>query len=76
MTPDRQDGPQPDGNAPAPEAESPVMTTRQACNVLHRTPRTLRNWERRGYLHPVRVHGSVYYRRDEVMALIEERNAP
>ena len=73
MTNDPQDRFSPPEGAPAPEAESPIMTTRQVCDLLHRTPRTLRNWVKRGYLHPVRVHGSIYYRRDEVMDLIYGR---
>lgn len=47
-----------------------LMSITDVAKHFGRTPRTLREWERRGYLVPVRVGRSVYYRCDDVFALI------
>ncbi len=46
----------------------------QAARLLGLTPATLRNWERRGLLLPVRLPGSRQrmYRLDELVGLVEK----
>ncbi len=61
----------PSGAAPAlPELLSP----RDVAAYFNRSLRTIREWARRGYLKPVRVHGAVFYRRDDVEAIVSPRS--
>ena len=53
---------------------SPLMTTREVCDLFRRTPRTVRNWCRAKRLHPVRVGSAVFFRREEVEALARTRS--
>jgi excisionase family DNA binding protein len=78
----RQGRPEPDdpdetGAATAAGSQasaSPLMTTREVCELFGRTPRTIRNWCRAGHLRPVRVGGAVFFRRDDVEALAGMRS--
>lgn len=51
-------------------ADPTLMSVQDVCRLFHRTDRTIRNWIKRGHLHPVRVGRSVFFRRSEVDALI------
>lgn len=76
MTADPDDLLESDQQDPAPESQSLLMTVREVCGLFSKTRRTIENWARQDLLHKVRVGGSVFFRRSEVVALIEERNAP
>jgi hypothetical protein len=54
----------------APVADG-LLTARRVAELHGRTCRTLRNWERRGWLLPVRIGGGIYYRQSDIEALIE-----
>jgi len=47
-----------------------LLTIGQAAALFHRTPRTLRNWRRRGWLRAVRIGGGLYFRAAEIEALV------
>lgn len=45
--------------------------------TFHVSPSTVSNWEKRGILHPIRIHGSnkIFYRPNDILRLIDnERN--
>ena len=52
-----------------------LLTARRVAALLGRTCRTLRNWERRGWLRPVRIGRGIFYRPHDIEALAE-RGAP
>jgi hypothetical protein len=58
------------GLAAPPVAEG-LLTARRVEALLGRTRRTLRNWERRGWLRPVRIGRSIFYRPRDIEALAE-----
>ena len=41
--------------------------------IFGRSERTLRNWVRAGHLRPVRVGRSVFFRADDIHALLDAR---
>jgi excisionase family DNA binding protein len=50
-----------------------LLTPREAAEVLRRTPRTLRRWERQGLIRAVRpAGGDPVYERAEIARLIRE----
>ena len=46
-----------------------LITIAQAAAQFHRTPRTLRNWRKRGWLQAVRVCGGLHFREADIEAL-------
>lgn len=46
------------------------LDTNDVCRQLHTCPHTLRNWVRRGLLHPSRVGRANYYSADEIDRLL------
>jgi hypothetical protein len=48
-----------------------LLSARRVAASLGRTCRTLRNWERRGWLRPVRIGRGVFYRPSDLEALAE-----
>jgi hypothetical protein len=52
-----------------------LVTIGQAAALFHRTPRTLRNWRRRGWLRAVRIGGGLYFRAAEIEALLARGEA-
>lgn len=58
------------GPPSAPVAEG-LLTARRVEALLGRTRRTLRNWERRGWLRPVRIGRGIFYRPSDLEALAE-----
>ena len=62
------DGPPGAYGDPAPVMDGP-LTAPQVAELLHRDRRTLRNWERRGLLRPVRIGRGIYYRPSDIEAL-------
>lgn len=50
--------------------ETPAMSRREVMAALKVSYTTLYNWEKSGYIHPVRVGSRVLYRRAEVEAIM------
>jgi len=48
-----------------------LMTQRQVAEMFQRDPRTIRNWDRRGWLTPIHIGRSAFYRRSDVEKLAE-----
>ena len=76
------DIPHPDDTAdafPAAPGRSPtaslpkLLTAAEVAAVFRRSERALRDWVRRGYLVPVRVGRALYFREEEVRALLGGR---
>lgn len=55
--------------APLPK----LLTAAEVAAVFRRSERALRDWMRRGYLAPLRVGRSLYFREEEVRALLGGR---
>ena len=53
---------------PTPPAE--WVDTADLCRMLHISPRTVRYWSRKGYLHPHSLGRKLYFDRGEVDALL------
>lgn len=47
----------------------PVLLTTDEAEVFSVTPRTIRNWARRGWLTPLRMGGATRYRATEIERL-------
>lgn len=64
-----------DDDVPIPAADPAVpiphglITIAQAAALFHRTPRTLLNWRKRGWLQAVRVCDGLYFRKADIEAL-------
>ena len=50
-----------------------LLTAAEVAAVFRRSERALRDWMRRGYLAPLRVGRSLYFREEEVRALLGGR---
>ena len=65
-----------DDDAPMPKADTAtdipheLITIAQAAALFQRTPRTLRNWRKRGWLQAVRIGGGLYFRAADIEALL------
>jgi hypothetical protein len=68
-------GPESTSERTAPPGAGGLLTARRVAALLGRTCRTLRNWERRGWLRPVRIGRGIFYRPSDIAALAE-RGAP
>ena len=55
------------GSGPiASEGLAPLITKRDLCMLLHKSPRTIENWVSAGYLNCIKVGRSVFFERDQV----------
>ena len=54
---------------PLPE----LLSTAQVARIFGRSERTIRNWIRAGHLRPVRVGRAVFFRADDIHALLDAR---
>jgi excisionase family DNA binding protein len=50
-----------------------LLSAAQVAQIFGRSKRTIRNWVRAGHLHPVRLGRSVFFRADDIHALLEAR---
>lgn len=50
-------------------SEIPSLSRASAAKLLHKTPKTLREWEDKGTLVPVYIEGSPYYRLSDIEGL-------
>lgn len=52
-----------------------LLTLKEACEILHVHPNTLRVWDEKGILKAVRfgVRGDRRYRRDDIVRLIDNK---
>jgi excisionase family DNA binding protein len=48
-----------------------LLSTEQVARIFGRSKRTIRNWIRAGHLHPVRVGRSVFFRANDIHALLD-----
>ncbi len=53
-----------------PLPDRPLMSTNDVAELFDRSPRTIRQWVQRGLLTPVRVGGAVFFRRDDIDAMV------
>jgi hypothetical protein len=60
---------------PSVQVADGLLIARRVAALLGRTRRTLRNWERRGWLRPVRSGRGAFYRPSDLEAL-SEHGAP
>lgn len=51
-----------------------LLTPAQVAALFHRTERTVRNWVARGLLRPVHVGRSIFFRAQDVQALVEPQS--
>ena len=59
------------GGAPAHHPPiSALVPSEVVLGIFHLTPRALFDWDRRGWLHPVRLGRRKFYRADEVAQLV------
>ena len=63
----------PDEDAPASPLRPKLLTAAEVAAIFRRSERALRDWVRRGHLVPVRVGRSLYFREEEVRALLGGR---
>ncbi len=56
---------------PCGHATPPLISARAAAELFGRTCRTLRNWEARGWLTPVRIGRGLFYRLADIEDLIQ-----
>jgi excisionase family DNA binding protein len=60
--------------AVSPSDRMPLLTQGEVGEVLRVTRRTIRRWDAKGILRPIRVGGVTRYRADEITALIDPSN--
>jgi excisionase family DNA binding protein len=48
-----------------------LLSISQVAEIFNRSPRTIRSWVRAGYLHPVRIGRTVFFRADDIHALLD-----
>jgi prophage antirepressor-like protein len=48
----------------------PLMSTADVCRLVARTDRTIRNWTKKGLIQKIKISGSVYYIRADVVKLL------
>lgn len=54
---------------------SALMTVQEVALIFRRSDRTIRTWVRDGRLRPIRVGRSVFFRREDVEALLRPSEA-
>ena len=56
--------------------EEPLLTIKQASNLLNCHPNTLREWDKTGYLKAIRIgkRGDRRYRKNEVLKIINKKD--
>lgn len=62
-----------DTEADADASSLGMLPARRVADLFDISLRTLLNWEAADVLRPVRVQGRRYYRRDDVLRLLEQR---
>ncbi len=58
----------PDDNMPSLPT---LLSTKQVAEIFGRKERTIRNWVRAGHLQPMRLGRSVFFRAEDIVALLE-----
>jgi predicted site-specific integrase-resolvase len=48
-----------------------LLSARQVATIFDRSERTIRGWVRAGYLKPVRVGRAVFFRAEDIAALLD-----
>lgn len=69
MVPERTDVAAPELGSEAAFPE--LFSLADVCAVFRRKPRAMRDWDKRGWLKPVRIGGNVYYRREDVLRVAQ-----
>ncbi len=59
-----------DGSGGAPPMPV-LLSAAQVARIFGRSERTIRNWIRAGHLHPVRIGRAVFFRADDIHALLD-----
>lgn len=49
-----------------------LLTNKDLMKIFSITDATIRNWERKGILNPIRIQGKVFYERDDIDNLINK----
>lgn len=55
-------------------SEIPTLSRSEAARKMGKTPKTLREWEEKGYIKPTYIAGSPYYRNSDIMNFANKRN--
>ncbi len=63
----------PDEDAPASPLRPKLLTAAEVAALFRRSERALRDWVRRGHLVPVHIGRAVFFREEEVRALLGGR---
>ena len=62
-----------DGADPTVEPLPHLLSVAEVCAIFRRSERTLRDWADRGLLKRVEIGGAVFFRQDDIRALLESR---
>ena len=62
-----------DGAEAAGEPLPHLLSVAEVCAIFRRSERTLRDWADRGLLKRVEIGGAVFFRQDDIRALLESR---
>jgi excisionase family DNA binding protein len=54
------------------QASLPLMTITEVAELFVVCERTVRNWVKEGLLHPIKIGGSLRFRRSEIEALLNK----
>lgn len=49
-----------------------LFTTQEVCQLCNRSDRTIRKWRQLGRLRPVRIGGTVFYRVEDIKAILDQ----
>lgn len=55
--------------------EVPSISRASASKMLNKTPKTLREWERKGILRPTYIEGHPYYRQSELSSITAKKKS-
>lgn len=62
-------------NTQKAEAEAnDLLTTKEACKLLHVNDCTLVAWAKRGYLEPIKIGGKKYFRKSDITEKLQANN--
>jgi hypothetical protein len=67
---DALDG-EPRGGEPLSEPLPRLLSAAEVAVIFNRSARTIRAWTHAGYLRPVRIGRAVFYRADDIAALLD-----